>query len=108
MIESINMIIETINQEIEQKYKNKNFIEKYFNNTILPLIILILTVYFTNNNEQQLTEIVAKTITSIASILFVMCFIQKIRKINVTPVDKVENLIELKRVLNDIKIKWSR
>lgn len=107
-VESINMIIETINQEIEQKYKNKNFIEKYFNNTILPLIILILTVYFTNNNEQQLTEIVAKTITSIASSLFVMYFIQKIRKINVTPVDKVENLIELKRVLNDIKIKWSR
>lgn len=107
-VESINVIIETINQEIEQKYKNKNFIEKYFNNTILPLIILILTVYFTNNNEQQLTEIVAKTITSIVSILFVMYFIQKIRKINVTPVDKVENLIELKRVLNDIKIKWSR
>lgn len=107
-VESINVIIETINQEIEQKYKNKNFIEKYFNNTILPLIILILTVYFTNNNEQQLTEIVAKTINSIASILFVMYFIQKIRKINVTPVDKVENLIELKRVLNDIKIKWSR
>lgn len=107
-VESINVIIETINQEIEQKYKKKNFIEKYFNNTILPLIILILTVYFTNNNEQQLTKIVAKTITSIASILFVMYFVQKIRKINVTPVDKVENLIELKRVLNDIKIKWSR
>ena len=69
---------------------------------------MILTVYFTNNNEQQLTEIVTKTIISILSILFVMYFIQKIRKINITPVNKVDNLIELRRVLNDIKVKWNR
>lgn len=57
---------------------------------------------------QQLTEIVAKTIVSIASILFVIYFIQRIRNINITPVKKKDNLIELKRILNDIKIKWSR
>ena len=107
-VECINGIIEMLNEEIKEHYKGKNFIEKYFNNTILPIIILILTVYFTNNNMQQLTEIVAKTIVSIASILFVIYFIQRIRNINITPVKKKDNLIELKRILNDIKIKWSR
>ena len=107
-VECINGIIEMLNEEINENYKGKNFIEKNFNNTILPIIILILTVYFTNNNMQQLTEIVAKTIVSIASILFVIYFIQRIRNINITPVNKKDNLIELKRILNDIKIKWSR
>lgn len=107
-VECINSIIEMLNEEINEHYKGKNFIEKYFNNTILPIITLILTVYFTNNNMQQLTEIVAKTIVSIASILLVIYFIQRIRNINITPVNKKDNLIELKRILNDIKIKWSR
>ena len=107
-VECINSIIDMLDEEINEHYKGKSFIENYFNNTILPIIILILTVYFTNNNMQQLTEIVAKTIVSIASILFVIYFIQRIRNINITPVNKTDNLIELKRILNDIKIKWSR
>ena len=107
-IESINMIVELLNQEIEDKHKKKNFIEKYFNNTILPIIIFILTIYFTNNNEQQLTEIIAKTITSVLSIMIVMYFIAKIKNINITPVNKKQNLLELKRVLIDIMIKWNK
>lgn len=107
-IESINMIVELLDQEIEDKYKKKNFIEKYFNNTILPIIIFILTIYFTNNNEQQLTEIIAKTITSVLSIMIVMYFIAKIKNINITPVDKKHNLLELKRLLIDIMIKWNK
>lgn len=107
-IESINMIVELLEQEIEDKYKKKNFIEKYFNNTILPIIIFILTIYFTNNNEQQLTEIIAKTITSVLSIMIVMYFIAKIKNINITPVDKKHNLLELKRLLIDIMIKWNK
>lgn len=107
-IESINMIVELLDQEIEDKYKKKNFIEKYFNNTILPIIIFILTIYFTNNNEQQLTEIIAKTITSVLSIMIVMYFIAKIKNINITPVNKKQNLLELKRVLIDIMIKWNK
>lgn len=107
-IESINMIVELLNQEIEDKYKKKNFIEKYFNNTILPIIIFILTIYFTNNNEQQLTEIIAKTITSVLSIMIVVYFIAKIKNINITPANKKQNLLELKRVLIDIMIKWNK
>lgn len=107
-IESINMIVELLDQEIEDKYKKKNFIEKYFNNTILPIIIFILTIYFTNNNEQQLTEIIAKTITSVLSIMIVMYFIAKIKNINITPVDKKHNLLELKRLLIDIMVKWNK
>lgn len=107
-IESINMIVELLDQEIEDKYKKKNFIEKYFNNTILPMIIFILTIYFTNNNEQQLTEIISKTITSVLSIMIVMYFIAKIKNINITPVDKKHNLLELKRLLIDIMIKWNK
>ncbi len=107
-IESINMIVELLDQEIENKYKKKSFIEKYFNNTILPIIIFILTIYFTNNNEQQLTDIVTKTITSILSIIIVMYFISKFKSVNITPVDKEQNLLELKRVLIDIMIKWNK
>lgn len=66
-IGSIDTVIDMINEEIKDKYSNKNFIEKYFNNTILPILILILTMYFTNTKE--------------------------------------ENLLELKRILMDIKIK---
>ena len=49
-IESIKTIIDMISEEIKDKYTKKNFIEKYFNNTILPILILILTIYFTNTN----------------------------------------------------------
>ena len=84
----------------------KNFREKYFNNTILPILILVLTIYFTNTNEQNLANILITTITSIVSIVVTGSFITKIKDINITPVRKKENLLELKRVLMDIKIKW--
>ena len=104
-IASINTIIDMINEEIKDKYTKKNFIEKYFNNTILPILILILTIYFTNTNEQSLANILATTIVSIVSIVVTGNFITKIKNINITPVRKKENLLELKRVLMDIKIK---
>ncbi len=104
-IESIKTIIDMINEEIKDKYTKKNFIEKYFNNTILPILILILTIYFTNTNEQSLANILATTIVSIVSIVFTGNFITKIKNINITPIRKKENLLELKRVLIDIKIK---
>ena len=105
-IESIDTIINMINEEIMDKYTKKSFIEKYFNNTVLPILILILTVYFTNTNEQNLANILTATIISITSIIFTGNLITKIKNINITPVRKKENLLELKRVLMDIKIKW--
>lgn len=104
-IESIKTIIDMINEEIKDKYTKKNFIEKYFNNTILPILILILTIYFTNTNEQSLANILTTTIISIVSIVFTGNFITKLKNINITPIRKKENLLELKRVLMDIKIK---
>lgn len=106
--EGINDIIDMINEEIEDKYTKKNFMEKYFNNTILPIIILILTIYFTNTNEQNLANILTTTFISIVSIIFTGNFITKIKNINITPVRKKENLLELKRVLMDIKIKYNK
>lgn len=103
-IESIKTIIDMISEEIKDKYTKKNFIEKYFNNTILPILILILTIYFTNINEQSLANILTTTIISIVSIVFTGNFITKLKNINITPVRKKENLLELKRVLMDIKI----
>lgn len=103
-IESIKTIIDIISEEIKDKYTKKNFIEKYFNNTILPILILILTIYFTNTNEQSLANILTTTIISIVSIVFTGNFITKLKNINITPVRKKENLLELKRVLMDIKI----
>lgn len=105
-IESINKIVEIINEEIREKYEKKGFIERYFNTTILPVLILILTVYFTNNNEQQLISILSTTLISIIAIILAGSFIIKIKNINITPVSKRENLLELKRVLMDIQIKW--
>ena len=107
-IESIDTIIDMINEEIKDKYTKKNFREKYFNNTILPILILVLTIYFTNTNEQNLANILITTITSIVSIVVTGSFITKIKDINITPVRKKENLLELKRVLMDIKIDWSK
>ena len=104
-IESINTIIDMINEEIKDKYTQKNFMEKYFNNTILPILILVLTIYFTNTNEQNLANILTATIISILSIIFTGNLITKLKNINITPVRKKENLLELKRVLMDIKIK---
>ena len=107
-VESINTIINVIDEEIKYKYNQKKFIEKYFNNTILPILILILTVYFTNTNEQNLTSILTTTIMSITSIIITGNIITKIKNINLTPVRKKENLFELKRILTDLKIEWSK
>lgn len=103
-IESINTVIDMINEEIKEKYVKKNFVEKYFSNTILPIIILILTIYFTNTNEQNLANILMLTIISIIPIILTGNFLNKFKNINITPVNKKENLLELKRVLMDIKI----
>lgn len=105
-IESINIIIDLINEEIKDKYEKKSFIEKYFNTSILPILILVLTVYFTNNNEQQIFNILSTTLNSIIAIILTGNFVIKIKNINITPVNKRENLLELKRVLMDIQIKW--
>lgn len=107
-IESINTIIDMINEEIKYKYTKINFRDKYFNNTILPILILVLTVYFTNTNEQNIKNIIVMTVTSIGSIFITGNSITKIRNINITPVNKKENLLELKRVLTEIKIEWER
>lgn len=104
-IESINAVLDMINEEIKDKYTKKNFVEKYFNNTVLPILILVLTIYFTNTNEQDLANILTTTIISILSIIFTGNLITKLKNINITPVRKKENLLELKRVLMDIKIK---
>lgn len=104
-IGSIDAVIDMINEEIKEKYSKKNFIEKYFNNTILPILILVLTMYFTNTKEENLLNIVEITVISIISILITGKFIMKIKNINITPVNKKENLLELKRILMDIKIK---
>ena len=104
-IGSIDTVIDMINEEIKDKYSKKNFIEKYFNNTILPILILVLTMYFTNTKEENLLNIVEITVISIISILITGKFIMKIKNINITPVNKKENLLELKRILMDIKIK---
>ena len=93
-IESINTIIDMINEEIKEKYVKKNFVEKYFNNTILPIIILILTIYFTNTNEQNLANILMLTIISIIPIILTGNFLNKFKNINITPVNKKENLLE--------------
>ena len=87
-VESINTIINIIDEEMKYKYNQKKFIEKYFNNTILPILILILTVYFTNTNEQNLTNILTTTIISITSIIITGNIITKIKNINLTPVRK--------------------
>lgn len=107
-VESINTIIDIINEEIKDKYTKKNFVEKYFNNTILPILILVLTIYFTNTNEQNLSSILTATIISITSIIITGNLITKIKNINITPVRKRENLLELKRVLIDLKIEWNK
>lgn len=106
--ESLDIIIDMINEEIKDKYTKENFIEKYFDNIILPILIFVLTIYFTNINEKNLGKILVITIISIISSLFAGYCITAIRKINVTPNSKKENLLELKRVLMDLKIKWSR
>lgn len=102
--ESINIVVDMIDQEIKDKYSQKSFVEKYFNNTLLPILILVLTVYFTNINEQNLVNILISTGISVVSIILVGNFIVGIKNINITPVRKKENLLELKRVLMDIEI----
>lgn len=107
-IESIDTIIDMINEEIEYKYAKKNFMDKYLNNTILPILISILTIYFTNTNEQSFANMLILTLASIISIAVTGNFITKIKNINITPVNKKENLLELKRVLMDVKLEWSK
>ena len=107
-VESISIILDLIDEEIQYKYEKKSFIDKYLNSIVLPLLILVLTVYFTNNNERQLSEIISKTIISIVTVVISGNFVFRIKNINITPVNKKQNLLELKRVLIDIMIKWNK
>lgn len=107
-VESISIILDLIDEEIQYRYEKKSFIDKYLNSIVLPLLILVLTVYFTNNNERQLSEIISKTIISIVTVVISGNFVFRIKNINITPVNKKQNLLELKRVLIDIMIKWNK
>lgn len=102
-IESINIIIDMINEEIEYRYNKTNFMDKYLNSIILPVLIRVLTIYFTNINEKNFANILVMTIISLISIIVVGSSI-----INIIPINKKENLLELKRVFMDIKIEWSK
>lgn len=104
-IESINIIIDMINEEIEYRYNKTNFMDKYLNSIILPVLIMVLTIYFTNINEKNFANILVMTIISLISIIVVG---SSIININIIPINKKENLLELKRVLMDIKIEWSK
>lgn len=104
-IESINIIIDMINEEIEYKYNKTNFMDKYLNSIILPVLIMVLTIYFSNINEKNFANILVMTIISLISIIVVG---SSIININIIPINKKENLLELKRVLMDIKIEWSK
>lgn len=104
-IESINIIIDMINEEIEYKYNKTNFMDKYLNSIILPVLIMVLTIYFSNINEKNFANILVMTIIFLISIIVVG---SSIININIIPINKKENLLELKRVLMDIKIEWSK
>lgn len=104
-IESINIIIDMINEEIEYRYNKTNFMDKYLNSIILPVLIMVLTIYFTNINEKNFANILVMTIISLISIIVVG---SSIININIIPINKKENLLELKRVFMDIKIEWSK
>jgi len=104
-IESINIIIDMINEEIEYRYNKTNFMDKYLNSIILPVLIMVLTIYFTNINEKNFANILVMTIISLISIIVVG---SSIININIIPINKKENLLELKRVFIDIKIEWSK
>lgn len=107
-IETIDIIINLINEEIKDKYSIKSFGETWFINIFLPIMISILTIYFSNNNEQQLINIIVVTLVSIVLIFVIGSVFFKIRNINLVPINKKENLLDLKRVLIDIKIDWSK
>lgn len=104
-IESINIIIDMINEEIEYRYNKTNFMDKYLNSIILPVLIMVLTIYFTNINEKNFANVLVMTIISLILIIVVG---SSIININIIPINKKENLLELKRVFMDIKIEWSK
>lgn len=105
-LKSIDMIIEEIDQEIKIKYTKKNFIEKSFNKYIFPILVALLPVYFTSNIEPIMSFYI---IIVVLAFIFIVNLIFKSIDIKlVLPVNKKENLLELKRVLLDIKIKWNK
>lgn len=106
--DSINLIIKIIDDELENKYAKRSFSDYTFNSTILPLLILILTVYFTNNNEQQLANIVIITFISAIALGIAGKWVFSMKNFNIANIRKRENLQELKRVLADIQIEWSK
>lgn len=108
-IESINIILDKIDEEIRDKYEKRSFIKKYFIPIILPVLVCILPIYFTNNNEKNFYVMISKIVMLIITSLVIGNLIFKMKEINIiVPVNKRENLLRLKRVLVDIKIKWNK
>lgn len=106
--ETIELIISMIDEEIKNKYTVKSFFENYFPNIILPILILILTIYFTNNAEKNFTTIFILTFGNVLLFAITLKIIAMLQHINLTPVRKKDNLLELKRVLQDILIEWKK
>jgi hypothetical protein len=104
-IETLNIVITNLNEEINEKYPQKNWMEKYIS-VILPIIIPFVAIYLTNNNIKKMTEILYSTGVTIMMTIITFYFIWKIKNISITPVDKRKNLLYLKSVLINIKMKW--
>ncbi len=106
--ETIELIISMIDEEIKNKYTVKSFFENYFPNIILPILILILTIYFTNNAEKNFATIFILTFGNVLLFAITLKIIAMLQHIKLTPVRKKDNLLELKRVLQDILIEWKK
>lgn len=107
-IETLDIIINLINEEIRDKYSKKSFAETWFVNILLPILICIFTIYFSNNNEQKLINISLISIISVILVFVIGNICAKLKNIRLIPINKKENLLDLKRVLIDIKIEWSK
>lgn len=101
--QSIEDIVSIAQKEVKEKYPKKDWLEQFFSK-ITPIIIFILTIFFTNNNIKDFNNIVSITIAGIVSAFVIYYFFSGFRNINITPVSKRNNLLDFIEIMENLKI----
>ncbi len=101
--QTIEDIIGIAQKEVSEKYPKRDLIEQFFSK-IIPLLLVVLTIFLTNNNVKDLNSIVSITIVGIVSALCMYYFFYGIRNINISPVNKRNNLLDFIEVMENLKI----
>lgn len=99
----IEKLINIAYKELNEKYPEKNILEKFLSN-FGPYISIVITAYLANNAITNLDNIVTITCVFIVCGFFIYFIYDGIKNMRFTTVDKRKNLLDFIEVLENIRL----